>query len=397
MAATLKSAQGLFAVLKQQPPDALLSLIAQFRDDPRAHKIDLGVGMYRDENGNTPVMRAVKSAERLLVERQSTKGYLGPEGDTVFVDLLKPIVFGDGRASDRLVGVQTPGGTGAIRLAADLIAASNPQARVWLGLPGWPNYRALFTAARLQIETYDHFDPATQSVAFEEVMGAIGRARRGDVVVLQGCCHNQTGCDFTAEQWSTITSALQSGGLIPLLDVAYQGLGRGLDDDAAGLRHVLAKTGEALVAYSCNKNFALYRERTGALFAVADRPASAKVVFSNMLSLARGNWSMPPDHGAAIVRTILESADLAADWRRELTHMRNRIAGNRKHLADADPRLTPLAHQAGMFSTLGITPDAVERLKTDHAIYMAASGRINLAGFKGRDDIATFVKALSAV
>jgi aromatic-amino-acid transaminase len=397
-AATLKTVQqGLFATLKQQPPDQLLSLIKQFEADSRPHKIDLGVGMYRNEEGVTQILHAVKAAERTLLDRQTTKGYLGPEGDIAFVDLLKPIVFGKDLAqSGRIVGVQTPGGTGALRLAADLIHAASPDTRVWLGLPAWPNYRALFTAARLPIETYAHFDTTTQRLTIDEIMAALNRARRGDVIVLQACCHNPTGSDFTDDQWAAIAATLHARGLIPLLDIAYQGLGRGLDEDAAGLRRVLNHVGEALIAYSCNKNFALYRERTGALFAYAAE-GQGPIVYSNMMSVARGNWSMPPDHGAAVVRTILESTELTSDWRRELTHMRTRIAENRKHLAEADPRLTQLAHQAGMFSTLNIAPEAVERLKTEHAIYMAISGRINVAGFKNKDDIATFVSALNAV
>src|SRR5262245_44805668 len=364
MAATLTSLQqGLFAALKQQPPDQLLSLIKEFERDPRSEKIDLGVGMYRNEEGVTQIMRAVKAAERVLLEHQTTKGYLGHEGDVTFAALLKPIVFGKDLAqSDRVVGVQTPGGTGALRLAADLIAAASPDAKVWLGLPTWPNYRALFTAARLHIETYNHFDVAAQRLAFEDITAALNRARRGDVMVLQGCCHNPTGSDFTDDQWSTIAATLHARGLIPLLDVAYQGLGRGLEEDASGLRQVLKHVGEALIAYSCNKNFALYRERTGALFAYAAEPGAANIVYSNMMSVARGNWSMPPDHGAAVVRTILESAELTADWLNELAHMRGRIGANRKHLAGADPSLARLAQQAGMFSTLAVAPDAVQRL-----------------------------------
>jgi aromatic-amino-acid transaminase len=398
-AATLKSLQqGLFAGLKPQPPDALLALIKQFDADPRSNKVDLGVGMYRNEQGATQIMRAVKSAERLLLERQTTKGYLGSEGDIGFVEALRPIIFGKDLAhTEGIVGVQTPGGTGALRLAAELIAAASPDAKVWLGLPTWPNYRALFTAARLQIETYNHFDAATQRLVFDDVMAALNRARRGDVIVLQGCCNNPTGGDFTDDQWQTIATTLQASGLIPLLDVAYQGLGAGMEEDASGLRRVLKHVGEALVAYSCNKNFALYRERTGALFAYAGEPGAAHTALTNMMSIARGNWSMPPDHGAAVVRTILESPELTADWHAELDHMRGRIAQNRNRLAAADERLAALAKQIGMFSTLNIAPEAVQRLKADHAIYMAGSGRINVAGFKGNDDIQAFTKALSAV
>jgi aromatic-amino-acid transaminase len=384
----------MFRGLQPQPPDALLSLIAEFQRDPRDHKIDLGVGMFRNEAGITPVMRAVKAAEKLLLERQTTKGYLGSEGDATFVQLLRPIVFGERLVtSDRLVGVQTPGGTGAVRLAADLIAASAPQARVWLGLPTWPNYRPLLTAARLQIETYQQYDVAAQRLNFDRTMDVLRGASPGDVVVLQGCCNNPTGADFDKEQWTAIAELLGEGGLIPLLDFAYQGLGRSLTEDAAGLRIVLDRVGEALIAYSCDKNFGVYRERVGALFALGESNGAARVVYSNLLALARGNWSMPPDHGAAVVRVILESDALTREWKAELESMQQRIAENRARLAAAEPRFASVAGQRGMFSVLPIKPDTIKQLKEKRGIYMAGSGRINVAGFRG-DEIERFVGAV---
>lgn len=386
--------RGMFHGLQPQQPDALLSLIAEFRDDPREHKIDLGVGMFRNEAGITPVMSAVKAAEKLLLESQTTKGYLGSDGDARFVAMLRPIVFGERLgASDRLVGVQTPGGTGAVRLAADLIAAAMPQAKVWLGLPTWPNYRPLLSAARLPIETYQQYDVARQRLNFDRTMEALRGARAGDVVVLQGCCNNPTGADFDQEQWRAIAELLDERGLIPLVDFAYQGLGRNLAEDAAGLRIVLDQVGEALIAYSCDKNFGLYRERVGALFAVGGSRDAARIAYSNLLALARGNWSMPPDHGAAVVRLILESDALTREWKGELESMQRRIAENRARLAAAEPRFASVASQRGMFSVLPIRPEVIKQLKEKRAIYMAGSGRINVAGFRG-DDIERFVVAV---
>lgn len=390
------SPRSLFDALERKPPDSLLSLIARFRDDPRENKIDLGVGVFRDERGVTPVMGAVKSAERLLVERQTTKSYLGPEGDTTFIDLLKPIVFGEALAREpRLVGVQTPGGTGALRLAADVIVSAS-SATLWLGTPGWPNHEPIFSAAGLNVERYRAFDVVTQQLRFDDIMTALKSARAGDVVLLQACCHNPTGADFGEAQWTALAKVIASRGLLPLIDFAYHGFAGGLEQDAAGIATVLAHAGEALIAYSCNKNFALYRERTGALFALAQDAPAAERVYSNMLSSARATWSMPPDHGAAVVRTILESKDLTADWQSELDEMRRRIVGVRRELATADEFFAPLARQHGMFSVLPIDPSAIAELQSEHGVYMAGSGRINVAGLRS-GDIARFAEAVQSV
>ena len=391
------SQHSLFATLKPQPPDPLLSLIAESRRDPREHKIDLGVGVYRDEHGVTPVLRAVKSAERWLLDHQSTKSYLGPEGDVGFVELLKRLVCGDEiSSSNRLVGVQTPGGTGALRLAAELIAACSPGAKIWLGLPAWPNHHPIFTAAGISIEAYHYFDIPSQRLCFDEMIAAIKGARPGDVVLLQGCCHNPTGADFDITQWIVLGKLLAVRGLVPLIDLAYHGLGRGLAPDAVGIRVILEHVSEVLIAYSCDKNFGLYRERTGALFAVAGEPLGADLVFSNILSLARANWSMPPDHGAAVVRLILESEELTADWKRELEEMRKHIMDVRERLSTADASFAHLRRQYGMFSVLPIDSAAIARLKIEHGIYMVGSGRINVAGLR-LEDIQRFAMALRSL
>ena len=387
----------MFGALQPQPPDGLLTLIGLFRDDPRNSKIDLGVGTYRNAAGVTPVMEAVKAAERILLDEQQTKGYLGPEGDMRFVELLRPVAFGDVDGfAGRLVGVQTPGGSGALRLGGELIAAARPGATIWLGTPTWPNHRPVLEAAGLTVAEYRYFDPLTQSLCFEDMHAALSAAAPGDVVLLHGCCHNPTGAELDLAQWDAVASLVAERGLLPFIDLAYQGLGGGLEADAHGARRVLAAVPEALVAYSCDKNFGLYRERTGALFALAQDADAAATVFGNLLTLARVNWSMPPDHGAAAVRIVLDSPDLSRLWRTELKGMAGRINAVRGALADAEPRLASLSRQRGMFALLPIAPEAVATLRRDHGIYMAGSGRINLAGLQVAE-AGLFVDALRAV
>jgi len=387
--------RGLFDRLKNQPPDALLALIAQCRKDPRPGKIDLGVGVYRDEQGRTPVLRAVKAAERRLLETQASKSYLGPEGDAGFVREIATLLFGADRPEKRLVGLQTPGGTGALRLAAELIKAAAPDATVWVGTPTWPNHQPILASAGLKAATYRYFDVASQSVLFDEMMAALGGAKAGDVALLHGCCHNPTGGDLDAGQWARVAELLAERGVLPVLDLAYHGLGGGLEADLTGLRALTARIGRVLVAQSCDKNFGLYRDRTGALFALCASAGEAELVGSNLAALARTNWSMPPDHGAAVARIVLETPELAADWRAELEEMRTRLNGVRAALAAASPELAPLGRQNGMFSLLPIGPDVVARLREEHAIYMAGSGRINIAGL-ATADVDRFVKALAA-
>ncbi len=388
----------LFGALKTQAQDPLLALMAEFRNDPRSGKIDLGVGMYRDATGITPVMRAVKAAERILIETQITKGYMGSEGDPIFVDLLKLIVFGEALAqSDRVMGLQTPGGTGALRLGAELIAAVRPRAKVWLGEPTWPNHRPLLNAARLQVEGFKHFDKTSQTLLFDETMSALARADAGDIVLLQACCHNPTGADYTLEQWRVIAETLAKRGLVPYFDFAYQGLGEGLAEDGAGLRLVLDHVDEALIGYASDKNFGVYRERVGALFIVAGNGRAANAAYTQALALARANWSMPSDHGAAVVRLVLQSAELTRDWKAELDDMRGRILNNRARLAMLNPRLSAVAQQRGMFSQIQITPEAVARLKDEHAVYIVGSGRMNVAGFRDDGEVVRFAKALASV
>jgi aromatic-amino-acid transaminase len=386
--------KGLFAALEPQAPDALLSLIGLYRADTRPGKLDLGVGVYRDPYGATPVFRAVKAAEARLLTCQDTKAYLGPEGDLGFLERLKPLIFGDLHRAG-VFGVQTPGGTGALRLGAELIAAARQGARMFMGAPTWPNHPQIFDVTGLRTVVYPYFDSQTQAVRFDRMMDALETAERGDALLLQACCHNPTGADLSVDQWRAVADFVSRRGLTPLIDLAYQGLGLGLEEDAAGMRLVLEAAPDALLAYSCDKNFGLYRERVGALFARSDSPARLDLAASNIKALARANWSMPPDHGAAVVRIILESEPLTRDWKVELEAMRQRILDVRQALATAAPTLKSLLHQHGMFAQLPLSQARVGRMRDGHAVYMAGSGRINLAGLTPAT-VSTFAQAYAA-
>ncbi|MXP10383.1 amino acid aminotransferase [Pseudoblastomonas halimionae] len=386
--------------LDPQAPDALLALIKMFNDDPREDKIDLGVGVYRDEEGRTPVFRAIKAAEEKLHETQDSKSYLGPEGDSGFVNGLMPYIFGDDDPTrgGRIAGMQTPGGTGAVRLAFALAQAAGGKSVV-LGEPSWPNHRQIAKDIGLDIIGFDHAaDAATTD--FGALEAAIEKAQPGDVLLLHGSSHNPTGIDYTVEQWERIAELSKAAQLVPVLDIAYQGLGEGLEEDVAGMRAFLAAVPEAMVTYSCDKNFGLYRDRVGAFYVLAaDRDILDRAI-SNANSLARANWSMPPDHGGATVRVLLRDADLTAQWKEELTAMRGRLRWIRDTLAKAGTTgaidLTPLGEHNGLFSMLPVDSDQVAALRKDHGIYMAGSGRINIAGLN-ESNIDRFIAALADV
>lgn len=385
----------LFGALERQAPDALLAVIGMHRADPRADKIDVGVGVYRDAEGETPVMRAVKAAEAHLLADQATKSYLGAEGDQRFTDLLAQVALGtDLVAGGRITGTQTPGGTGALRLAAELIARTGRSPTVWVGAPTWPNHGPIFREASLSVREHAYFDRGLSDLDFDAFAAGLADADAGDVVLLHGCCHNPTGTAFSAEQWAALIELVVARGLVPLIDLAYQGLGRGLDEDVAGARAMLAAVPEAMVAYSCDKNFALYRERVGALWVQGATPAAAVPVRETMLVLARSMWSMPPDHGAAVVRLILGEPALDAAWRAELDSMRARINALRSALGATHPALRSIARQQGLFALLPIERASVAKLRERHGIYMPDSGRINVAGLN-EATVARFVAALT--
>ncbi|QZH75869.1 MAG: aspartate/tyrosine/aromatic aminotransferase [Erythrobacter sp.] len=385
--------------LDQQAPDALLALIKLYNADPRNDKIDLGVGVYRTADGATPVFAAIKGAERRLVAEQPTKAYLGPEGDMGFVHALVPHVFGSAAPEGgRLDGMQTPGGTGAVRLALAL-ARKAGVTRVLMGVPSWPNHAQILADLGLELVEFNHAgtDGEADMGALRQALGA---AREGDAVLLHGCCHNPTGVDYTNAHWDEIAELLAHSPVLPVIDLAYQGLGDGMDEDAYGMRAVVRAVSEVLVAYSCDKNFGLYRDRVGAFYVISADAAATTRAVSNAAALARANWSMPPDHGGAAVRLVLEDESLTAQWLEELADMRSRIGRVRAKLAASSNaggvNLEPLGRQKGMFAMLPVSKDQVQRLRDDHGIYMAGSGRINVAGLT-TDNIDAFVGALAAV
>ncbi|WP_077145688.1 aromatic amino acid transaminase [Sphingopyxis sp. KK2] len=364
------------------PVDALVEVGKLLRADGRADLIDLGVGVYRNEHGRTDVPGVVKTAERYLVENQSTKAYVAPDGDPEFNARVATMLLGEGARGGSVVCAQAPGGTGALRLAMDLIAHASPGATVHLGVPSWPNHAPMLAAAGLRVEVYDYYDLERNALAFDATIAALQAARRGDVVLLHGCCHNPSGADPERAQWEQIVEIMAARGLVPLVDMAYQGLGEGLDEDAAAIRMIVERLPEALVAASCSKSFSLYRERVGMLLVKTDGDKAAELARSNIQSLARLNYSNPPDHGAAIVRTILGDAEQSRLWREGLDGMRLRIKDVRRRLAGASGGafdLSFIGKQKGLFALLPIGAEDVEALRRDHGIYMARSGRINLA------------------
>jgi len=384
----------LFGRLEKQKTDSLLNLIALCNADERADKIDVGVGVYRDAAGGTPILRAVKAAERILWETQETKSYLGSAGDTRFVELIKPIVFGEKvAADDRIVGVQTPGGCGALRLGAELIVAANKHARIFVGQPTWPNHGPLIECAGVEMVKHPYYDRERREIDFDGMMEALKGARAGDLLLLHGCCHNPTGADLSADQWQAVAELVSGRGVIPYVDLAYQGLGNGLEPDAAGTRLVVEAADEAIVAQSCDKNFGVYRERTGSLFVKARSRHTAEVIMGNLLQLSRTMWSMPPDHGAAVVRTVLDDPELRADWHGELQEMCARIRSLRSRLAGYDQRLAYIDNQNGMFSMLPLSEKQVLELRDEKGIYMANSARINVVGLSD-DNVERFAAAV---
>ncbi|WP_324750526.1 amino acid aminotransferase [Sphingomonas sp. LY54] len=392
----LDTKPNLFDSLKAQPADALLAIIGLVNADPRPEKMDLGVGVYKDAAGNTPILRAVKAAEKILLDTQETKAYLGSEGDVRFVALIKEMAFGPERArDDRIVGLQTPGGCGALRLGAELIKATGSDARIFVGQPTWPNHTPLIGSAGVPFVDYPYYDKAKKAVLFDRMMAALEETRAGDIVLVHGCCHNPTGADLSLDEWKALADIVSRRGLVPLVDLAYQGLGNGLEADAAGMRLVVDAADQALVAHSNDKNFGLYRERTGSLFVKGSNAEQAKVILGNLAVMARTSWSMPPDHGAAVVRTVLDTPELAADWRAELDEMLARIRHLRARIAAFDPRLAYVDQQNGMFSMLPLSPEQVADLREKDAIYMAGSGRFNVAGLSD-ENVDRFAAAVAA-
>jgi aspartate/tyrosine/aromatic aminotransferase len=381
------------ADLPEVQSDSLLQLIALCNADPRPEKIDVGVGVFRDGQGNTPILKVMKEAERILLETQETKSYLGSAGDKRFAELLRPVLLGEHADDDRLAGLQTPGGCGALRLGFELIATVNPNARVLVGTPTWPNHPPIIQSVGLQIVEYPYYDRSASSIRFDAMVAALQEGRSGDVVLLHGCCHNPTGADLNDEQWTEVTRIVADRGLLPFVDIAYQGFGRGLDEDARGLRGLLSACDEVIAAQSCDKNFSVYRDRVGSLFVKTGSTGATARAMAHVGQRAREMWSMPPDHGAAAARIVLDTPELKQRWLGELAAMRDRINAVRRRIAAADPRLAYIGGQFGMFSMLPLGRDQVLALRERHAIYMADSGRFNIVGLSD-DQVDRFTAAV---
>lgn len=379
----------MFEQFTPAPPDAILGLTEAFKKDPNPNKINLGVGVYKDEAGNTPVLRSVRQAEERILQQEKTKTYLPIEGSPAYAAATQELLFGADHEviqSQRAATAQAPGGTGALRVAADLIRKLMPGTRVWLSTPTWPNHPSVFQAAGLEIGTYPYFDAAANSVAFDDLLAALREIPSGDAVVLHACCHNPTGVDLNAEQWRAVADVVAERGLLPILDFAYQGFSTGLREDAMGLLELARPGVELMVANSYSKNFGLYAERVGALTVVAKDAQAAGTMLSHVKQVIRANFSNPPAHGSAIVTTILGDPALRRQWEDEVAEMRDRI-NTMRHLfvetlneKGVARDFSFIARQRGMFSFSGLNPEQVKRLRDEYAIYIVGSGRISVAG-----------------
>ncbi len=378
----------MFAALPTLPEDPILGLMARFRADPDPRKVDLGVGVFRDGTGNTPVLECVRRAEAAVIAAQTTKAYVAPAGRAEFNAAVTALVLGADHPAvreGRVVTVQTPGGCGALRVGAELIRAAAPGSRVWVSDPTWGNHVPLLGSSGLALERYPYYDAGRHAFRFEEMLERLQAAGAGDVLLLHACCHNPSGADLSAAQWDEVIGLVQRRGLVPFLDLAYQGFGHGLDADVQAVRRVLAAVPEALLAVSFSKNLGLYRERVGALVSTGADGARAAAIRSQVLQIGRSIYSMPPDHGAAIAAAVLTDPPERSAWQQELDAMRGRIEAMRALLAagleaQGAGDFSFLCAQRGMFSLLGATPAEVARLREGHHVYMTADSRMNLAG-----------------
>ena len=389
----------MFEHLTDQPADKILALMSAYKADPREAKIDLGVGVYKDAQGRTPIMRAVKAAEARLLESQETKSYTALAGDPAFADAMIDLVLADTLPRDRVAAVATPGGTGAVRQAFEMIGMAAPEATIWVSDPTWPNHLSILKHLDAKTRSYRYFDSESRSVDMAGMMEDLAEAQPGDVVLLHGCCHNPTGANPTPEQWDEIAATLKARHLVPMIDLAYQGFGDGLDADAAATRLIAGALDEVIIAASCSKNFGIYRERTGILMAVGRDVPQTRTLQGTLAYLNRQNYSFPPDHGARVVSTILTDEALRADWQAELEEvrigmlrLREALAAELKRLSNSD-RFDFLAQHRGMFSRLGAAPEQVARLRDDHGIYMVGDSRMNIAGLNDRS-IPVLAKAI---
>jgi len=392
----------LFESIQPMPADAILGLIVEHRNDPRPEKIDLGVGVYRNADGETPVLCTVKKAEKRLLKTQTSKAYIGTAGDPLFNASMQALTFAGVVPDDRLVTVQTPGGSGSLRVAAGLILRARKNPTLWVSAPTWANHVPLLGSAGLTLKEYPYYDNERQIIRVDEMLDVLRAAPEGDLVLFHACCHNPSGLDPSEDEWRSISEVVVERDLIPFIDIAYQGFARNLDDDAFAIRHLASQVPEMMVTSSCSKNFGLYRDRVGTLSVLVDGPSSTQPLASQLSSYVRTLYSMPPDHGAAIVSIILNDDDLRAQWTAEVYEMRDRMRDMRVLLHDAlrakapDHDFSHLVRAKGMFCFLGITAGQVGRLKKDYGIYMVDSSRINVAGITA-ENVAYLASSIVAV
>ena len=372
--------------LQQQPPDKILDLMQTFKEDTRANKLDLGIGVYKNENGQTPIINAVKKAEKILWEQETTKSYTKLTGDSDFQTVMKELIFSDCVSEDTISTAHTPGGTGAIRQAFELIRLASPNSKIWISNPTWPNHISILKFLNIPYSEYVYFDKKTCEVNFDGMMESLKNAKPGDIILLHGCCHNPTGANLNNDQWKELQKFLCDNQLVPLIDLAYQGFGDGLDEDAYGVRLLAKKCKEVILAASCSKNFGIYRERTGILFTISENEKIKNISSNTLAFLNRQNFSFPPDHGGKLVTLILKNEELKSSWIKELNEMRLNMLDIRKSLAEElrkesrSNRFDFLETHRGMFSLLGATKDQVLNMREKHAIYMIEDSRVNIAG-----------------
>lgn len=386
------------------PPqaDPILSLIAKFKEDKRENKIDLGIGVYKDEYGQTPIMQAVRTAAVTISSTEKSKSYIGPMGDEAFNSLIQDLTLNGCKAASRASTIQTPGASGALRMLADLIYTARPNSKVWISNPSYINHRPIMEKAGLEVCEYPYFDLETKQVDENTMMDVVATLGKDDVLLVHGCCHNPTGADLSMEAWEKIAQLSQKNGFLPFIDVAYQGLGGDLDEDAKGYRFLVDKVEEALISTSCSKNFGLYKERTGAAIVIGKTLKEAQIARTHMAQLSRGSYSMPPAHGASIVTEILSDDILTQQWKNELTHMRERIIDLRNGLVKSFVKQTNsnkfdyIALHKGMFSMTGFSDEEIQKLQEEYAIYIVKGGRINIAGLQ-QNQIDKVVSAIVTV
>ena len=389
----------IFKNLQQQPPDKILALMTAFKEDPRDQKLDLGVGVYKDPTGITPIMRSIKLAEKKWWEIESSKSYVGLAGDPAFSDAIISLVLGNSIPRNFIASAATPGGTGAVRQGFELFKVANPGVRVFVSDPTWPNHISILQYLNIPFETYRYFDNETRGVDFDSMVSDLSRAKAGDVILLHGCCHNPTGANLDKQQWKIIVDLLNKNGATPMIDLAYQGFGDGLEEDVYATRLIAESVPETVIASSCSKNFGIYRERAGLLMLVSQDSSKRNINQSMLAYLNRQNYSFPPDHGSRLVSIVLNDKDLRSDWMSELEDIRNSLLNLRVQLSNelqkisGSDRFSFIASHRGMFSRLGATPSQVEKMRTEFGIYMVSDSRFNVAGLNN-ETVPALAKAI---